>query len=122
MAVMLVDEANNIMWMNTTAFSMFKVSPDTLLNISWDSLVFSLEPDGTEPGDLLEDATNECESLGPFKAFITDSNIRVEVNVKKVQFGDSTFACCYLSPDTKYVQLHSLFLNHNNNTLGMNLF
>jgi hypothetical protein len=101
-AVMVVNEANNIMWMNAMAYTLFKVSTETMEDMLWDSLVFSLEPDGATPSDLL-DTTAEYDSLGPFKAFITDSNIRVEVNVKKVQFGDCTYACCYLSPDTKYV-------------------
>eukprot|EP00026_Physarum_polycephalum_P003521 Phypoly_transcript_03534.p1 GENE.Phypoly_transcript_03534~~Phypoly_transcript_03534.p1 ORF type:complete len:709 (+),score=60.63 Phypoly_transcript_03534:157-2127(+) len=100
MAIMIVDQSNNIVWMNATTYTMFKVSKETMLdNVQWDSLVFSLEPEGTAPGDLLD--SSECDSLGPFKAFITDSNTRVEVNVKKVLFGDTSYACCYLTPDTK---------------------
>lgn len=100
MATMIVDECNNIVWMNAAAHTMFKVSKETMENdVQWDSLVFSLEPDGGAPSDLLD--ASDCDALGPFKAFITDTNIRVEVSVKKVQFGDALYACCYLSPDTK---------------------
>lgn len=103
MAVVVVDESNTIVWMNATAYTMFKVSTEsTTEDTKWDSLVFSLEPDGTEPCDLLEES-NKCNSLSPFKAFVTESNMRVEVNVMKVQFGGTTYACCYLTPDTKYV-------------------
>jgi PAS domain S-box-containing protein len=97
MAVVVVDESNTIVWMNATAYTLFKVSTEsTTDDAKWDSLVFSLESDGTEPCDFLE--SNERDSMGPFKAFITRSNTRVEVNVMKVQFAKS-YACCYLIPD-----------------------
>lgn len=114
MAIMVVDESNIIMWMNATAYTMFKVSKETTPDdMKWDSLLFSLDPEGATPGDLLVDNADECDSLGPFKAFITDSNTRVEVNVKKVQFDNNTYACCYLSPDTKYVHHYTNSLSTN---------
>jgi hypothetical protein len=101
MAILIVDESNSIMWMNATAYTMFKVSTEAMLDdIQWDSLVFSLEPEGTAPGDLLGSA---CNSMGPFKAVTTDTNAILEVNVQKVQFGGTLYACCYISSGAKYV-------------------
>lgn len=103
-AIVVVDESNTLMWMNAMAYTLFKVSTETQTDeLKWDAMVFSLGPDGVAPNDLLGTSTN-VDTLGPFKAFLTDdSNTRVEVQVQKVQFGNESYACCYVIPDTKYV-------------------
>lgn len=115
-AIAIVDESNTIMWMNAMAYTLFKVSTETQTeDLKWDALVFSLGPDGAAPSDLLEE--NAKDTLGPYKAFITDdTNTRVEIQAQKVLFGCEYYACCYVSPDIKYV------VHANYTTTFVNLF
>lgn len=102
--IMIVDDLNEIVWMNTAADSILHKHPEPPDNFNhkdeWGKLMIPLIPGFPSPSELLSSPDYEhTHSIGPFKVLLPN-DASAQVDIKKVKLGDKDYACCYAELDT----------------------
>jgi hypothetical protein len=106
--ILIVDEANTIVWMNTTAHTLLhKNTTDNDYKEkykdkdvdAWDRLIFPIVPGIPLPSELLTSPDYQhINTMGPFKVLL-QNDTGAQLELRKVTLGTKTYACCYVSPD-----------------------